>query len=373
VLRSIVVLAVVLAGLVAWDRSLTRRREIEREESGRLLPLVPEERRNALVVAGVGVETAQGEHFVFGRSKGVWRLLEPPTGTYADEQALAGLVQSLTEAEGVVLTDEKARAKSYGFGGEVALRVTLHGTKLASAEDGDVLLCVDVGFPITGADGAYVRPLGTHQIWAIDKNPRDYLARPPGSSFPPLVDPHVIPAQVASGFGGLRRIEVVRADGAGFAIELAREDERGAPDPTRPSFVQDWMLVGADGSRTPCDPVPSNGYALFLLRIPYDQIVGPADLDPELAAAPAARVVVTPMHGEPFELLLGEPDRGGDRQLVNVLTQTAFGVSQEIADLVAPAAETVASKDGGNPWHEYVQVEGAAPALPPGLPGAPGK
>lgn len=355
--RGILLLSVVLASLVAWDRSLAERQRAEVAGSGRIARLVPEERRASLVVAGIGVETSLGEHFVYARTRGVWRLVEPPVGTFADAQALGGLVQSIVDAEGVVLTEDKLRAKSYGFGTDVALRVTLHGTKMQSDEDGDVLLCVDLGYPIQGTDGCYARPLGPNAVWAIDKNPRTYLTRPPGSSFPPMLDPFLIPGPVAAGMGGIARIELVRASGGFSLVPLAAPVD--LPDGTQ----AEWELVAADGSRTPCHPVPSTGWILYMARATYERVYGQADVPAEVLDSPDARLVITPRSGEPFELLFGKPERGGGRPVINTQTRTAFGVSQEVAGLLLPSPETVADVERGNPWHAYIQVDPTQAAL----------
>ncbi len=362
-LRGIVVLAVLLAGLVVWDRALADEREAVRGASGRLEKLLDDAQRAGLVVAAVRVETAQGESFLYARARGVWRLLEPPVNTYVDQYALGGLMQSLLDAEGVVLTKEKLRAKSYGFGGDVALRVTLHGTGLQKDEDQDVLFGADLGFAIQGTDGCYVRPLGTHEVWAVDQNPRTFLTRPPGSSFPPMLDPYVLPVAFAATLGGFTKIEVERARGESYVLERGTDPALDSADPAASADFpggDSWVLVRADGRREACHPVPVTGYTIFLLRATYERIVGPADLDPAVADRPAVRLVLHPVQGEPFELLLGEPERSGGRVLVNLGTQTAFGLSPETADLLAPTPEVVSRVEAGNPWHEFIQVNPAA-------------
>ncbi len=362
-LRGIAVLAATLAALVLWDRTLSERHAVEREESGRIRKLIEDELREELVVAGIRVQTSVGEDFLYARSRGVWRLVEPPVGTYARESVLLSLVESLIEAEGVVLTDDKLRSKSYGFGSDIAIRVTLHGTQLRKAEDEDVLFCVDLGYPIPATQGAYVRPLGTHEVWAIDRNPRTALTRDPGSSFPPMLDPYVIPGSAGAVYGGFERISITRAGGESFALERQARTPQAEGEADH-----EWVLVGQDGSREVGHEIPTTGYSLFLRRIHYDRIIGPADLDPDVAGSPSVRIALVPLRGEPFELLIGSPTRSGGRTLVNTGTGTAFGVSQEVFDLLVPTTGSFSELEEGNPWHEYIQVNplaGMDPLLTP--------
>ena len=80
-MRGLLLLGLILAGLVTWDRSLQQERADDREASGRLKPLIDLSQHENMVVAAVRVETSQGEDFVYARSRGVWKLIEPAVST----------------------------------------------------------------------------------------------------------------------------------------------------------------------------------------------------------------------------------------------------------------------------------------------------
>ncbi len=352
-ITRILLLAAILFGLVYWESSLASTRSLDRSSSSRLRPLMDEATREGMVVAGVRVETASGENFLYGRSRGVWRLIEPEVNTYVSPGAVEQLMRSFTEAQGVVLTEEKHRAKSYGFGGDVALRITLHGTKLRSAKDQDVLYTLDVGFPIQGTEGSYVRPLGTQQVWSIDQNPRAYLARPPGSSFPPMLDPYVIPTLAAAEKGSVVAIEIRSKASENFTLRMTKSnlDDPGSDEP-----ATTWELTREDGSVVPCDEIPARGYAIYMFLAPYSKIIGAESVDPEILSDPDIRMTLTPSRGEPFELLFGRPTASGSRAVANFDTKTMFEISGDVAELMLPLPEVVAEEAQGNPWHDFIQV-----------------
>lgn len=352
-IRGLLILGVVLTGLVLWDRAITGEREAARAESAKLRDLIPLDERDGMVVAAIRVETPQGENLVYARSRGTWRLIEPSVNTYADVHALDALMQAVVDAEGVVLTEEKLRAKSYGFGKDLSIRVTLHGPQLRSAEDQDVLYSVDLGYPIQGTGGCYVRPFGTTEIWAIDTNPRDALARPPGSSFPPMLDPYVIPTGANAVYQGFLRVAVEQRSGDSYTLDARVRDPEEVQEGEE---AIEWTIRFPNGTSEPCHAVPVTGYTLFLMRTPYEKILGVSELDPSVVESPWARLEIQPAVGEPFQLLVGEPERTGGAIVVNTGTQTIFGVSKEVLELLLPTADQVSKLSEGNPWHDYIQV-----------------
>jgi len=352
-IQRVVILAVIFCGLFYWEGELSSSRSDERSSSSRLRPLMEESFREGLLVAGVRVETANDESFLYARSRGVWRLLEPAVNTYAAPGAVERLMQSLVDASGVILTDEKHRAKSFGFGGDVALRISLLGTKLRTADDGDVLYTIDIGYPIQGTDGAYVRPYGTNEVWSIDQNPRSFLTRPPGSGFPPMLDPNVIPAISAGPKGGVIGVEIVSQVTESFEVRMiGSEDSPVLPGQT----ITTWELVREDGTRIRCDEIPARGYSIYLLMAPYSAILGADSVDPEVLENPDIRMTITPGIGEPFELLFGRPNARGGRAVANMETRTMFEISADVAALMLPDVETVSQESKGNPWHDFIQV-----------------
>ncbi|MFT5286417.1 MAG: hypothetical protein ACI8TQ_002586 [Planctomycetota bacterium] len=348
----ILALAALLCGLVYWEDSLASERSLDRSESSRLKPLMEDEIREGLVVAGVRIETASGENFLYARSKGIWRLLEPALNAYAAAGAIERLMQSLVESTGVVVTDEKHRAKSYGFGGDQALRVTFHGTQLRKAEDGDVLYAIDLGSPIQGTEGAYVRPVGSHAVWSIDHNPRTNLARPFGSSFPPMLDTNLIPGVQAAQLGGLVSIEVIRTDGEHFGLRAVPRDPSEV-EPDEPNVS--WEVLRASGVREPSDTVPARGFSIYLFRAPYSKVLLATEVEPEMLKHPDARLVLTPARGEPFQLLFGAANPDGSRKVANLGTGTLFEVDGEVANLLLPTLAQATRESEGNPWHDYIQ------------------
>ena len=352
-IQRIVILAAIFCGLFYWEGQLSSSRSSERSSSSRLRPLMEESFTEGLLVAGVRVETASDESFLYARSRGVWRLLEPAVNTYAKSGAVEQLMQSLVDASGVMLTNKKHRAKSYGFGSDIALRISLLGTKLKTADDGDVLYTIDIGYPIQGTEGAYVRPFGTNEVWSIDLNPRNFLARPPGSGFPPMLDPNVIPAVSAAPKGGLIGVKIVSQVTENFEVRMITNEA----NPEQPGgTITTWELVRENGTRVVCDEIPARGYSIYLLLAPYSAILGADSVDSEVLDDPDIRMTITPAQGEPFELLFGRPNAKGGRTVANMDTRTMFEISADVAELMLPDAETVAEESRGNPWHDFIQV-----------------
>lgn len=358
--KSIICLAILLTGLILWDQSILSTRTIERADSDQVRRLIPEEKHQSWTVAAIGLER-EGTRMTVARASGAWRLLEPKYGTYAIESRVAEIFQTLVDGMGVVLDEGEDRVERYGLDPEHALRLSLHGPNMSKQEDRDVLYAIDIGKQVPGARGNYVRPVGSWEIWTIE---RDLLALlEPRSSGPPwpVLDPHIIPEARAVALGEIKLISITRQGAEPFEIRRVAAEPVSGPQPveeTLEDFAR-WKLVRADGTIEDCASIPTTAYNLFLMRAPYRRLLGPSDVDRIDGKNPYAQVWIHPTEGEAFDLIAGQPIPGRGVAIYNTdpAGRSLFEISTEVLDLIAPTPEQLLDESGNNPWHPYLTVD----------------
>jgi hypothetical protein len=358
--KTIPILILILGGLMYWDSALSQKEILSRRSSSRVRQLIPKELREgeSQRVAALKLEDpGHKEAFVYAREKDAWRCVSR-FRAIADEGKIKSLIDKLLNSQGIVQMKEAARAPDYGLGEGSVLHLSLHGPKVFEDRREDLLHAFDVGLPVPGATGCYVRLSGSAEIIAMDANLREELAPPAIAGIPPLVDLHIIPP-VGLGNTGTQRIVIRRADGEKF--ELLRREKRISPEEMKAGQLPwDWILKRNDREET-CPPGPSNAFATFLLRAPFLAILDPKTLPQLGLEKPSVKLALYPSEGKPVEVSVGSKRPNGRVPVHNELTQSLFEASSEVADLLAPRADELAlgpnqaEATAGNPWEAFLR------------------
>lgn len=350
-MRTIVALAVLLAGLVALDRALARSSGSGETDALRTLLDDGERARVGANVAAVKLREPGSETpYLFARVGGEWRCMTL-AGAPASTRAIQNVVDELFAARGLVLAEGDADTRPYALDPLESYEVSFHGTQVLTAADADTLLAVCTGrtgrasrpgnrsttFASVVRDGG--RDLGP--ILALDRDLEALLAPNPATGYPALLDPHVVPAAWSTRAEGPRRIRVERLGAAPYTLEL--EGER-------------WF-VAADGDETEpreCRHLLARGFTLFLARVPFAAVL------PKSAAAtsgfdsPRGLLTVTPVRGDELVLTLGDATPSGIA-ILNGETGNVFAIAAEIVPLLLPPEESLLDPTRGNPWDPYLR------------------
>lgn len=350
--KALIILVLVLIGLIYWDRSLSETELLSRHTSLKVRQLIAKELRESQRIAAIRLEDpGQKETFIYARGKDAWRCLSR-FGAVADEAKIKSLLEKLFNTQGIVQSKDPARAPDYGLGPASVLHLSLHGPKFSPGKEEDLLHSFDVGAPNPGGNGCYVRLSGGTEVVAIDANLREELARPELQGIPPLVDPHIIPP-VGLGTGGVQRIVVDRSDGERY--ELNRREKKISPEEMKQGQLPwDWFLKKSEKEEI-CPPGPSNAYANFLLRAPFQVILDPKTLPQLGLEKPSARLSLYSSEGKPVVIAIGSRGANARAPVWNELTQNVFEVSKEVDELLAPRSEQLLHVEQGSPWEAWLR------------------
>ncbi len=352
--RALVLLPLLLAALLLWERALARGAAGERDLRGRVGRIVPEERRAALALSALRVERPGVPTRTYGRLRGRWRALEL-FGAPADARAIGALADGLLDAQGFVVSDAPDEAAAYGIVGPDALRVSLCGPRVLEDPGGDVQIAFDVGasLPGEGQQGSFVRVRGAREIWSIDADPRAALA-PRAGGLPALLEPWVVPMDWEGWRGGVTRVSVRDAAGARLALERrAREVTPEELRAGRPPW--DWVL--APGAlELPAAPVPAQAFSLFVQRLPYADVLDPARADALGARAGTGGALTLEAEGaSPWTLLFGAPLPDGRVPVWSTPSETLYAMEPAPAALALPGVEPFLEASQANPWDPWLR------------------
>lgn len=346
-LRTWIVLAIALASLFAWERTLARPSEADRAGAP-IEWLVDKTRMQGRVVAAVSLAwPARSESLLYLRAKGRWRSREA-FGAVADEAALRELVASLLEAQGVVRTSDPAHGAAYGFGAQDVLVIGLHGPRVLSDATRDVIDSFDVGTAFDdGARGrAFVRATGTQRVLEIDRSPKRVLDDARSSSLPPLLDTHVLAGCIDGTFRGFKAFVFERADGTSFSV--ASESAAGADSDIA------WFVKRGD-EKTRCADQRAEGFTHMLLNARYDAVAGPARTRELGLDSPLVKITITPFEGDVIELDVSALDSLREGWCWNKTTKVVCGIDEGIhAQLVADLAMFI-DTTRPNPWETQLR------------------
>src|SRR5262249_1623920 len=150
-LRRVLILAALLLGLVAVDRSQRDAAAERREEALRVRAFVPAAQREGKAVAAVRVQDGDGKVHYYGRSDALGRCLDFPSAPALGDK-IEQLITGLFEAQGVVLSEHPQQPHDYGLDVPSMRTISLHGAKVDFKDPAsDLIVAIDVGAPVVGA------------------------------------------------------------------------------------------------------------------------------------------------------------------------------------------------------------------------------
>jgi hypothetical protein len=349
-LLSTFVLIALLVGLVATDRTLDRIDQEQRNSRVQVRAFLSEEESADLLVAAITVTTGDGRSFLYGRTDGVWRCLDLHRAP-ASEAHIAGLLDAVREARGIVQTRDSDLAVEYGFGTDRSWRVTFHGPALMKDPDRDVRLEVEVGSSRPSVDGCFLRRPGQDAIWAVDTNPRAFLDDVGGGV--PLLDPTLVPS-VFPGVGHtVVAAEVERSDGTRYSLVMRKVEVTPEEAALGSSGIR-WVLTTPGADDRAVNPILSISYLSFLRLAAWQSVLDPARLPERGMDTPVARVVLRADDGRTLALVIGPPGEQGLHAVVDATLQCAYLINSEIADLLAPDPQRLIFP-GKNPWERWLR------------------
>lgn len=346
--KQILIFAIVLAGLVLWDQSLSRRAIEARDAGARIRPLISEKDRFDRAVAAFGVESAGGQRMLFLYADGMWRSVHAH-GAPAVAREVESLLPALLDAEGVIRTSDPAAAPQFGFDTPEMMTLTVRGTDVLEREDGDVIYSLDLGNTSGTSGGSYVRPTGTNDIWAVNFNLRSILEPDPETGLPPMLDPHLIPEAWPGQRHGIRQVTIQEV-GEPTVTLLRREVESG--ETGGPTF--EW-IVRAGSTEFPGHPMQMFSYMGFLMRAPFAGILNPSHQGTLGLETPNARITIEAMNGSQLQLLIGGSGPRGGVAAGNTFTRNLYELAPPIADLLTPEIEMMVNPELGNPWEDFIR------------------
>ena len=193
-IRHLLLLAVVLAGVAAADGWLRQARDSRRAEAGALRAVLPPSgqvepervRRLSLQIPG-------SSPWVYERRGGTWRF-PAYFGAYAHSGRVDGLLHEVLGASGTLVSTDDDDFDDLGVSGPQAVRLTLEGN--AGEPLGEIW--IGRGIPGPAGDESYVRRAGSDSVLHLHANP----LRQVGAARPPMLDPHLMPRDERRGRGG---------------------------------------------------------------------------------------------------------------------------------------------------------------------------
>jgi len=345
--RRLLVLAVLVAALVAADRSQRAAQAARRAESLRIAAFAPDLAESQEALAAVRVETG-GESWLYGRKQGQWRCLTW-RGAVADGDALMTLVSAITDAVGVPLSAHPARPADYGLDTPEMVTVTLHGPKAAPLDPArDRLLAVDLGAPLANGAGCFARRHGESAVWSIDTLPAEGLAREPGSRIPPLVERRLVPLAWPGLPVRVQRAIVEHAGREPYELRLEeRQVSREEYVAGKPPFR--WLRVRRDVPEE-CAELLVMYFVQHVLDATWTGLADPVLADHIGLDHPRAKLTLLSGEAEPFEIILGSRLPGGITAVWIPSTQQLCELPSSEEALLFPDEEVFAVQATVNPW-----------------------
>lgn len=349
--RAVVVLALLVLALGVWERALSAGAAKTRAGRSRVGGLLTKEEREGLPIAALRVELG-GEHWLYGRVKGMWRCLDYREAP-ASPAAIQAVVDGLTKAEGVVYTADVAQSEEYGINVASTVRVALCGPHVLDDPNGDVLIAFDVGARIPGRDGCFVRRRGTKEIWGIDSDPRTPLETRAAPGLPPLLEPGVVPSSWPGWKTGLQQVFVDLVDGTGYGLERQLlEIDPSELGPGKTPWV--WMLDTGGDERRAAEG-PATAFSLFLRRVPYADVLDRERRTELVLDPPHQTITLASSEGDPLQLFVGPPLPSGGAPVWVPFSATLYLVPDAIVPLLAPEIARFAEGSEENPWDGYLR------------------
>jgi hypothetical protein len=362
-IARVLVLAVLLAGMIAWNRALIERDAATRTRATETVGRVLSKRAYAeLDLAAIRLEYGDGRPAqTFVPIQGTWRCLEAFQAP-ADAAALEAFIGAVTTAEGYVQSEDPALAASYGIGARDGVRFSICGKNVVQDPAHDVQWSCDLGATRPDGEGSFLRPGGTTEVWAVDKSPRELLAAATRPGVPPLVDPTIVGKGWVAAARGIDRMFVDRADGTSFELatrprEVSEEELRAGIPP------YEWVLDLASPTPEPLPMGRAMAYAFHLQTCEHAGLLDPRQAQALGYGGPSEdRITIFPPAPAPnappvaplvLHLLPPLPD--GGVPVVNPAANAVYRLSRETAELLVPTRAALADPGAPNPWDEALK------------------
>lgn len=346
------VLLVLLVALVLQDRSLDAEEASRRAVSSQVERLIPQEAKADAIIAAVTLKRGERE-LLYARMGGIWRCRDV-YGAVADWQSLQGLVDMLLDAEGVMQTDVVERFGDYGIGTDRSWHVSFHGPGLLKQEDKDVFFELELGDPLPALGGCFVRVPGEDVVRVIERNPVEIVV-PLGAhpDMTPLLDHHVVPRVWLPAGDHIAGVQVDRADGVSYGLQLRPRDLSPEFQAQGASPVE-WVVVTPDGQERVSSPDHSIAYSVFLTLAKWVGVVDPARAEELGMGRAVGRVVLGANQAPPMVLVFG-PTSGDDLvPMANDWAKTLTALPVDVSELFMPDPEALLDSTGPNPWEPWL-------------------
>ncbi len=352
-MRAVLVLALVAAGLLAWDRALVQREEAGRAAGLRIAPLLPASEREGRSVAALRIETASGESWIYGQSNGMWRCLNWK-GAIANGVDIAEIAARVVNARGMPLSDDPARPQDYGFDVPGMLTLSLHGPKLDLLDaTKDRLIALDLGRPLSSQAGSFVRRHGSTEVWSTDLDVSGLLGRNDHPREPPLLERTLVPMSWPGQSPRIRRLRIEREGEPPF--DLILKERRLNSDEALAGVAPFEWLMRVDGRESPCVEILAIHYSAYMVLAEWGAIVDPA-LYPRLGFdKPRAQVLLVPPEGDPLNLLLGGRGPSGRSVVLDSVSGLIMEIEPVQEAMLFPKAEAFSGAALENPWQAIVE------------------
>lgn len=344
---TLIVLALLLAGLVMWDRSLTENQSQQRLQSARIVPLLIDNPFEERPVAAIRLDVGASDVFLYAYHDGIWRCVTT-YGAPAENASIEAIIPALVRAQGVIRTTDPSDAASFGLDGEDALRLAICGSELFTHPTGDVIYALDIGRSIPATGGSYVRPVHSDEVWAIDVDLRSMLNVDHASGMPPMLDPHIVPQAWPGVRLGPARIAIERRGEE--TIEITRRQRDAAEQ--GPQW--EWIVQEGDSAFVG-ELLQVTSYAVFLTRAPYAGILAPRPLEQFGLDEPLAIITYETAEGPRLQLVLGGPGPRGGIVVLNTFTQVLYEVEPDIIARLLPEIDLLLDNAQGNPWERWMR------------------
>ncbi|MBI5362127.1 MAG: hypothetical protein HZA53_03040 [Planctomycetes bacterium] len=339
--RTLLLLTVLLAAAFALRAACGSRASAPPELA--LERLVRAVEASDKTVAAVSVEVpGRGVRWLFARSKGRWRAREA-FGAFLDERAFQAWFADVLDARGVRIAEVGARAAVYGFTEGATLRLALHGPRVLDAPDADVMVAFELA---RGGDGrVFARRPGEQALLELDRDLLAPLGALEPGALPPLVDRHLLAASLDAEATGFRSVSIEHVGRA--PLVLTRMDAAVGQD-------AHWKLAH-DGREDEALAWRAGGFTSLCLRGEALGFGPSSDAKALGLDAPLVKLVLTPDHGEPIELALGERTASGEAWVWNRKTNLVLRIDGRMHAELAPEARAFLDPDGGTPWERWLQ------------------
>jgi hypothetical protein len=343
---------VMVVALVLGLRAGFGSRASARTDPEHLTPLVSLEDRDGLAIGGITIEgLPQGDRFIYVRANSQWTC---PTvyGAIGTSQEIEAFLSEVILAWGerVAGTDRRA---DYGFDVERPLRVTLHGPKMATDPERDIVLEIELGMslPGLGEGRGYLRRVDGEDLFEIDQNPRKRL-RPAEESqkVPPLLDERLLAGEFPTLGEGIERAFVDWSDGRSLEVRsrvLGPPPDRNSPPP------REWVAMeGEDTARIL--PYRIGGWQSLLYRVNYEGLADPKIAERRGLDEPSATITLLQVGGDAIELVVGRRAPSGQAFVLNRKTNMLCLLASEDVELLLPTVPWLCSGDIANPWEAWL-------------------